>query len=92
MNNKNNELAVDENGDASKLSDLLCVFSQGVCADGASILKNGEPMSIEQIIEALRSLRDLVEVKKHKDRHGKDEWYKDAQPMAWEQARKVLDT
>lgn len=29
-------------------------YTQGVCADGAAILKDGQPLSIEQILEALR--------------------------------------
>lgn len=38
----------------------------------------------------VKALHFLVEVKEHKDKYGKDEWYNDAQPMAWEQARKAL--
>ncbi|MCW8917179.1 MAG: hypothetical protein OQK24_15150 [Magnetovibrio sp.] len=67
-------------------------FSQGVCGDGSAILKDGKPMAIEQIIAALRALSFLVYVKAHKDRHGKDEWYADTQPIAWEQVRKAIGT
>jgi hypothetical protein len=65
-------------------------FTQGVCSDGAAILKDGKPLTIEQILAALRALDFLVEVKAHKDQYGKDEWYQDAQPIAWEQARDAL--
>jgi hypothetical protein len=36
------------------------------------------------------ALEFLIEVKEHKDEHGKDQWYQDAQPIAWERARKAL--
>lgn len=38
----------------STLNDLLSDFSQGVCEDGAAILKDGEQMTIEQILFELR--------------------------------------
>ncbi|AYF32324.1 hypothetical protein CUU95_18420 [Vreelandella alkaliphila] len=34
-------------------------YTQGVAADGAAILKDGQPLSIEQILEALRE-RDAL--------------------------------
>jgi len=34
--------------------DDVVEYSEGVCADGASILRNGEPVSIPWIIEALK--------------------------------------
>ena len=37
-----------------------------------------------------RVLHALVNLKKYKTIHGKDEYYLDRQPRAWEQARKVL--
>ncbi|MEW8253727.1 MAG: hypothetical protein AB2747_05195 [Candidatus Thiodiazotropha taylori] len=67
-------------------------FSQGVCADGAAILKDGQPMTVEQILSALRALAFLAEIKAHKDKYGKDEWYSDAQPIAWDQAKEALST
>lgn len=36
------------------------------------------------------SLVFLVDVKDHKDKHGKDEWYLDAQPMALKQSREAI--
>lgn len=30
-------------------------YSQGICQDGAAVLKNGQPMTIEQILEELRA-------------------------------------
>lgn len=29
-------------------------YSQGICGDGAAILKNGQPMTIEEIVQELR--------------------------------------
>ena len=34
-------------------------YTQGVCHDGAAILKDGQPLTIEQIIEALRERDEL---------------------------------
>ncbi|MGM0825655.1 MAG: hypothetical protein ACQEUY_13160 [Pseudomonadota bacterium] len=34
-------------------------YTQGVCQDGAAILKDGQPLTIEQILEALRE-RDAL--------------------------------
>lgn len=34
-------------------------YTQGVCADGAAILKDGQPLTIEQILEALRERDSL---------------------------------
>ena len=31
-------------------------YSQGICEDGAAILENGIPLTIEQILEALKEL------------------------------------
>ena len=45
----------------------------------------------ENDLKIRRALRFLVEVKDHKDANGKDDWYEDAQPMAWEQARTALN-
>jgi len=46
----------------------------------------------DEIATLKKALLFLIEVKDHKDANGKDDWYKDAQPMAWEQARKALET
>jgi len=40
--------------------------------------------------EHKKALAFLLEVKEHKDQYGKDEWYADAQPMAWEQAKAAV--
>src|SRR5690554_6886403 len=37
-------------------------YSQGVCQDGAAILKDGEMLTIEQILEHLKQRDRLVEV------------------------------
>ena len=34
-------------------------YSQGVCQDEAAILCNGEPMTIEEILDRLRTLEDV---------------------------------
>jgi hypothetical protein len=65
-------------------------FSQGICSDGAAILMDGRPLTIEKMLAALRALDFLIEVKDHKDAYGKDDWYRDAQPIAWDQARAAL--
>ncbi|UTD54965.1 hypothetical protein [Halomonas sp. MS1] len=36
-------------------------YTQGVCHDGAEILKDGQPLTIEQILEALREREVLIE-------------------------------
>ncbi len=33
---------------------LICDYSQGICEDGAAILKDGEKMTIEEIVKELR--------------------------------------
>jgi len=59
-------------------------------------MKSREDLILENIemeksaLKFKKALYFLVEVKDHKDAHGKDEWYNDAQPMAWEQARVAL--
>jgi len=35
---------------------VMCEYSQGLCADGAAILRDGEMMTIDEIIIELRSL------------------------------------
>jgi len=47
-------------------------YSQGICGDGAAILKDGLPMTPEQIVESLNrfeSFRD--EMIRHRDRLAK---------------------
>lgn len=65
-------------------------FSEGICEDGAAILKNGIPLTITQILNCLKALDFLLEVKEHKDLHGKDDWYSDAKEIAWEQAKDCI--
>ncbi len=44
-----------DGGAASPLQHgVMCEYSQGICQDGAAILKDGQPMSVESIIEELR--------------------------------------
>ncbi len=37
----------------------MAEYSQGVCQDGAAILKDGEPMAIEEILDQLREREAL---------------------------------
>jgi len=37
----------------------MCEFSQGICADGAVILKDGQQMTIEEVLELLRTIQPL---------------------------------
>ena len=59
-------------------------------------MKSREDLIMENIelertaLKFKKALYFLVEVKDHKDAHGKDEWYEDAQPMAWKQAKEAL--
>jgi len=41
--------------------------------------------------ELFSALYDLVQVKEWKDKNGKDEHYSNAQPIAWENARKAIN-
>ena len=42
-------------------------YTQGICQDGAAILENGQPLTIEEILERLRSA--------HAVNHGLDASY-----------------
>jgi hypothetical protein len=66
-------------------------FSEGICGDGAAILKDGRPMTITQILDCLKALDFLLEVKEHKNLHGSDDWYTDAKEIAWEQAKDAIE-
>lgn len=35
-------------------------YTQGVCQDGAAILKDGQPMTVEQIVEELRLTEEMA--------------------------------
>ncbi len=65
-------------------------FSAGICDDGAAILKNGRPMTIAQIIDCLKALNYLLEVKEFKDLHGKTFWYLNAKETAWKRAKRAI--
>jgi len=41
--------------------------------------------------ELCEALKFLISVKLHKEKHGKDEWYAEAMPKAWRQARDATD-
>jgi hypothetical protein len=65
-------------------------FSEGIMEDGAAILKDGVPIPITQILDCLKALDFLLEVKAHKEANGEDEWYADAKEIAWEQAKEAM--
>jgi len=87
-----NKVIVEHGVSASGSNELLCDFSQGIASDGVAILKDGQPMEPAEIINCLNALAFLIEVKNHKDKHGKDDWYKAMQPLAWSKAKKYLNT
>jgi hypothetical protein len=39
---------------------VMCEYSQGVCHDGAAILRDGQPMTVEEIIGELRKAQKLA--------------------------------
>jgi len=45
----------------------------------------------DEIIELGVALQTLVDLKNHKDKHGKDEYYFKQQPIAWERAKEILN-
>lgn len=57
-------------------------------------LKTGDdvwfPDSVDSVDSCEKVLKKLVHLKDHKDLFGKDEWYKENQPKAWEEARKAI--
>jgi len=38
----------------------------------------------------VEALEELIAIKSYKNQHGKDEWYEEKQPIAWEKARQAL--
>ncbi len=65
-------------------------FTQGVVSDGAAILKDGQMMGIEEILNALRALAGLIALKNYKDDLGADEFYEIEKPLAWAEAKIAL--
>ena len=41
--------------------------------------------------DLLEALQNLLQLKEWKDKHGKDEHYQQAQPIAWEAAKTAID-
>lgn len=56
--------------------------------------RNNETARAEKAEASNKVLREalefLIEVKIHKGEYGKDKWYRENQPVAWEQAKKAL--
>lgn len=73
-------------------------FSQGVCGDGAAILCDGLPMSVDEIVYALNIIPPNFKwTTKHTARWGKDSWQGITPPMtppdamSWDDAVRVLE-
>lgn len=47
--------------------------------------------TLQERNEVLRVLEELVQVKKWKDKYGKDEQYQRMMPKAWQQAEDILE-
>jgi len=65
-------------------------FTQGVCGDGAAILKDGHPMTPDDIVKALNALDRLIKLRCHKIKRGKDNWYLENKESAWSGAVESL--
>jgi len=65
-------------------------FTQGVAEDGTAILKGGEPMTVEEILNALNTLALLYQLKVYKEEYGKTEFYVKEREEAWYEAREAL--
>lgn len=50
----NTEATTDLAGRFDEL--VMCEYSQGVCADGAAILRDGQVMTVDEIVGELRTL------------------------------------
>lgn len=68
----------------TRCNDPDCTFPKCSCWE------TKRRFSQSRLVRLEKALEFLIEVKEHKDKYGKDEWYNDAQPMAWEQARTAL--
>lgn len=65
-------------------------FTQGICQDGAVILKDGAPMTPDDIITALRALDFLLEVKAMKNTPSLHVLHEENKELAWTKARQSL--
>jgi len=68
--------------------------NNAVINDHIDIRRDDNSEYIKELETANRQLRttlqNLVKLKKYKDTHGKDEHYKQNQPLAWAAAEKAL--
>jgi hypothetical protein len=53
-------------GDANEAGVVGHEYSQGICGDGAAILKDGQPMTIEQIVQELQVAQERIKVQNEK--------------------------
>jgi hypothetical protein len=69
-------------------------FNQAEAGYNAKWFKRGAMFghleTLKENEELLNALYELVSLKKWKEEFGKDEWYLEKQPLAWENAEKVL--
>lgn len=70
------------------MPELLPVYTHR--SDGDEILRDGIPITPDEIVEALNALVGLVGVKRYKNHYGKDKIYKDARDVSWFDAYKAL--
>lgn len=68
----------------TRCNDPDCTFPECKCWETKRRFSQARLVKLEKAIEF------LLEVKAHKDEYGKDKWYKDAQPIAWQQAKDAL--
>ena len=65
------------------------------CSSGQNGENEEEEIANAQLIasapDLLESLYELISLKKWKEEFGKDEWYLEKQPIAWEKAQKSLE-
>ena len=63
MTNKNTEQPDGTGHGASDLDELvMCEYSQGVFSDYAAILRDGQPMTIEEILASLMQAQKLARI------------------------------
>jgi len=82
------------------MSDENCLIARVFDGKGNSLLEHKEQSDeivfknaklISSAPKLLEALYELVSLKKWKDEFGKDEWYLEKQPLAWDNAQKVLE-
>lgn len=79
-----------------KWEEITDYFERQVWVNPASHLVESDPLTAaytqleKRCAELEDGLRELIFLKEHKEAHGKDELYLDAQPKVWEKAKQAL--